>query len=55
MIDRASTMPGFGIGLDFVENVIHKHQGHIVRHIPDHGIATVQLTLPCEISPPDNS
>jgi hypothetical protein len=33
-----------------VDTVIHKHQGTIERHIPAHGVATVVITLPCEIS-----
>lgn len=44
------SMPGFGLGLDFVENVIQKHHGTIERSIPAHGIATVTITLPCEIT-----
>ena len=48
--DWVPLMLGFGLGLDFVDNVIHKHQGVIARNIPENGIATVQITLPCEIS-----
>jgi signal transduction histidine kinase len=44
------SMPGFGLGLDFVDNVIQKHYGTIERRIPTHGIATVTITLPCEIT-----
>ena len=44
-------MLGFGLGLDFVDNVIRKHQGVIARNIPKTGVATVRITLPCEISP----
>ncbi len=49
-IDITQTLQGFGLGLDFVDTVIHKHQGTIERHIPAHGVATVVITLPCEIS-----
>jgi CHASE2 domain-containing sensor protein/nitrogen-specific signal transduction histidine kinase len=49
---RIPSMPGFGLGLDFVDNVIHKHYGSIERSIPASGIATVKITLPCEISKP---
>ena len=44
------SMPGFGLGLDFVDNVVQKHHGTIERTIPTHGIATVTITLPCEIT-----
>jgi signal transduction histidine kinase len=40
-------MPGFGLGLNFVDIVIHKHQGTITRNIPPHGMATTLITLPC--------
>ena len=40
-------MPGFGLGLDFVDTVIHKHQGSISREIPQTGLATIVITLPC--------
>ena len=43
------SMRGFGLGLDFVDNVIQKHHGTIKREIPSTGIATVTIALPCEI------
>ena len=43
------SMPGFGLGLDFVDNVIDKHHGTIDRQIPANGVATVTITLPCEL------
>ncbi len=45
--DLTPSMPGFGLGLDFVDTVIHKHQGTITRDIPAHGQATVSVRLPC--------
>lgn len=45
--DLIPSMPGFGLGLDFVDIVIHKHQGTIARDIPAHGIAITLITLPC--------
>jgi len=45
--DLIPSMPGFGLGLDFVDTVIQKHHGHISREIPTQGTATVQITLPC--------
>ena len=48
--DLAPSMPGFGLGLDFVDNVIHKHQGTITRNIPKNGTATIAITLPCTIN-----
>jgi CHASE2 domain-containing sensor protein/nitrogen-specific signal transduction histidine kinase len=45
--DMIPSMPGFGLGLDFVDTVIHKHHGTITRDIPDSGIATIRVTLPC--------
>lgn len=45
--DLIPSMPGFGLGLDFVDTVIHKHQGKISRHIPKSGKATILITLPC--------
>lgn len=47
--DLTPSMPGFGLGLDFVDNVIDKHHGSIDRHIPANGLATVTITLPCEL------
>lgn len=48
-LDLTPSMPGFGLGLDFVDTVIRKHQGTIERHIPASGIATVTITLPCTL------
>ena len=45
--DLTPSMPGFGLGLDFVDTVIHKHQGQITRDIPPTGKATIVVTLPC--------
>lgn len=45
--DLTPSMPGFGLGLDFVDTVIHKHQGIIRRDIPQTGVANVVVTLPC--------
>jgi len=45
--DLTPSMPGFGLGLNFVDIVIHKHQGTITRNIPPHGMATTLITLPC--------
>ncbi|WP_158235924.1 CHASE2 domain-containing protein [Limnohabitans sp. B9-3] len=41
-------LAGFGLGLDFIDTVIDKHQGEIKRHIPLQGLATIIITLPCE-------
>jgi CHASE2 domain-containing sensor protein/signal transduction histidine kinase len=49
-LDLIPSMPGFGLGLDFVDNVIRKHHGTIVRNITASGLASVQLNFPCEIS-----
>lgn len=46
-LDLTPSMPGFGLGLDFVDTVIHKHQGSISREIPHAGMATIVITLPC--------
>jgi signal transduction histidine kinase len=48
-LDLTPSMPGFGLGLDFVDTVIRKHQGTIERYIPPSGIATVTITLPCTL------
>lgn len=48
-LDKSNSMEGFGIGLNFVENVLRKHFGSIQRHIPSSGTATVSLRLPCTI------
>ena len=45
--DLTPSMPGFGLGLDFVDTVIHKHQGSITRDLPQNGKASVSVTLPC--------
>jgi signal transduction histidine kinase len=45
--DLIPSMPGFGLGLDFVDIVIHKHLGTITRNIPSRGMATTIITLPC--------
>lgn len=42
-----TSLPGFGLGLDFVDKVVAKHGGHLVRDIPPHGLARVTLALPC--------
>ena len=41
------SLPGFGLGLDFVDKVVAKHGGRIVREIPPNGQARVTLELPC--------
>jgi CHASE2 domain-containing sensor protein/nitrogen-specific signal transduction histidine kinase len=46
-LDMIPSMPGFGLGLDFVDTVIQKHDGTITRDIPDSGMATTLITLPC--------
>jgi len=33
-----------------VDTVIHKHQGTITRDIPQKGMATILITLPCTIN-----
>jgi signal transduction histidine kinase len=40
---------GFGLGLGFVDQVIEKHQGTIVRKFSDqpNGLATISIELPC--------
>jgi CHASE2 domain-containing sensor protein/signal transduction histidine kinase len=48
--DLTPSMPGFGLGLDFVDTVIHKHQGTITRNIPQNGMATIVITMPCTTS-----
>lgn len=48
--DLTPSMPGFGLGLDFVDNVIHKHNGVIQRDIPAQGVATIRISLPCELT-----
>ena len=39
-------LPGFGLGLNFVDTVIERHQGRIERHIPPSGRAEVRIDLP---------
>jgi signal transduction histidine kinase len=46
-VDLIPSMPGFGLGLDFVDIVIRKHQGRIDRRIPQEGVAHVCIELPC--------
>jgi len=43
-----STGKSFGLGLDFVQTVVHKHNGHLHMHLPKTAgaIATVELALP---------
>jgi signal transduction histidine kinase len=45
--DLTPSMPGFGLGLDFVDTVIRKHHGHIERLIPAQGEAHIRIELPC--------
>jgi CHASE2 domain-containing sensor protein/signal transduction histidine kinase len=48
--DLIPSMPGFGLGLDFVDMVIHKHNGTLLRNIPaSTGMAYVQIALPCVV------
>ena len=47
--DLIPSMPGFGLGLDFVDTVIQKHNGKISREIPAQGTATVRISLPCSV------
>lgn len=49
-LDLPTSIPGFGLGLDFVDNVVLKHKGSIHRDIPLDGVATVKINLPCEIA-----
>ena len=46
-LDLTPSMPGFGLGLNFVDMVIAKHGGTIERHIPTTGLAKLHITLPC--------
>lgn len=48
--DLIPSMPGFGLGLDFVDTVIQKHQGQITRDIPKSGTATLVISMPCSIN-----
>ncbi len=48
--DLIPSMPGFGLGLDFVDTVIHKHHGTITRNIPQNGMTTIVITMPCTSS-----
>jgi CHASE2 domain-containing sensor protein len=45
--DLTPSMPGFGLGLDFVDTVIRKHHGRIERVIPAQGEAHIRIELPC--------
>jgi CHASE2 domain-containing sensor protein/nitrogen-specific signal transduction histidine kinase len=47
--DLIPSMPGFGLGLDFVDTVIQKHGGVVLRDIPNNGTAKVQITLPSSV------
>lgn len=45
--DLIPSMPGFGLGLDFVDTVIRKHQGKLMRDIPEaQGTARIHIELP---------
>ena len=46
-LDLTPSMPGFGLGLNFVDMVIAKHGGTIERHIPTTGLAKLHILLPC--------
>lgn len=39
-------LPGFGLGLNFVDTVVERHKGQIVRSIPLSGNAKVVIELP---------
>lgn len=39
-------MPGFGLGLNFVDTVMGRHKGRIERHLPSSGRAEVRIDLP---------
>lgn len=48
--DLIPSMPGFGLGLDFVDTVIRKHNGTLQRNIPEsQGIARIHIAFPCVI------
>lgn len=51
--ESPQSMQGFGLGLDFINNVIQRHHGDIEKTIPTSGIATVRITLPCQIDKND--
>ncbi len=53
--DLTPSMPGFGLGLDFVDTVIRKHHGHITRRIPREGQADIHIELPCVSQAPHDS
>ena len=46
-VHHDTTLPGFGLGLEFVEKVVAKHGGQMVRDIPQQGEARVTVALPC--------
>jgi CHASE2 domain-containing sensor protein/signal transduction histidine kinase len=48
-VDITPSMLGFGLGLNFVDTVLQKHQGLILRELPIDGLATVKITLPCDL------
>lgn len=41
-------LPGFGLGLTFVEKVIARHGGNLKRHTPSSGQAYVEVRLPTD-------
>ena len=46
--DLIPSMPGFGLGLHFADTVIHKHNGQLLRRIPEtDGVAEIEISLPC--------
>ena len=50
--DLIPSMPGFGLGLDFVDTVIRKHDGKLLRNIPEkQGTARIHIELPCLVHP----
>jgi CHASE2 domain-containing sensor protein/nitrogen-specific signal transduction histidine kinase len=46
-VDQSVITQGFGLGLDFVSTVIHRHQGQLRLDIPKSGQARVFIHLPC--------
>lgn len=50
--DMTPSMHGFGLGLDFADIVIRKHQGKLIRDIPaQSGTACIHIDFPCVIHP----